>query len=214
MLIYDAVVTPRTARLLAIPFALLACLLLLAVRSWVHPHLSVGLSLAVFGVAYLVQLGLPFGGYLLLTRRFRKGPATWGPEFSAGPSPQMTGTIVIMVGWQVGNAIDFAQDLREDPVLVTVGLVFAVVLLVCAVLLAVTDRPRLDLTPAGLTFRGLIRRRSATWDEPFLIPAHRLFIDRDFLNFTRSYYRHAWTRRDEIGTEAGARAVEEAFRQR
>ncbi|WP_189335689.1 hypothetical protein [Actinoplanes ianthinogenes] len=216
--------SPRATRLLALPCALLALLLHLAQEVWVSPR-SWGLSLdwgvLVFAAALIVELGVPFAIYALVVWRTRKRPASWSFEFVAEPSPSWSGCLAIYLGWWAGGGLElertpgrsYAHFVPLDAV-TGLSLALAVVALVLAVVLSVDGRPGLQMRPEGITVRGLLGRRHAGWDGTLKIRPERLHIDRDFLNFTLWYYRANPASRAEIGTEAGARAVEGAYRQR
>ncbi|BCY11999.1 hypothetical protein [Actinoplanes sp. L3-i22] len=190
----------REARLLAIPFALLAVLLRLAQGLWVHPSTrDTGrlLQLAVSGAAFAVSLFLPVLIYWLITRQFWKRPAAWSPGFSAGPSLSQRGIFTIMLGWQAGNALDFA---RESS-LGWGGLVFlaaALVFLAGAIAAPMINRHSVRLDPDGITYQGLLRRRRTRWDEPFRVPTGGLHIDPAYLSVSLNFYRTHPERRAEL----------------
>src|SRR5689334_12384664 len=181
----------RKARLIAIPFALLAILLRVAQGLWVHPSArDTGrpAQLAIFGAAFVVSLFLPILVYWLITRQFRKRPAAWSPGFSAGPAPHRHGILAIMLGWQAGNALDFARD----PSLGWGGLVFlaaALTFLAGAIAAPMINRPSVQLDQDGITFLGLLRRRRTRWDEPFRVPTGGLHIDPAYLSVGLNLYR-------------------------
>jgi hypothetical protein len=217
-------VSPRTARLLALPFALLALVLHLAQVVWVSPrawHLSVNQGLLVYAVAVILELGVPFGIYALIVRRAGKRPATWGPAFRAELSPWWSGYLAISSAWYAGGAVELDRMPGEShahpaPLDSVSGLFLAlgVVALALAVVLSVSGGPWLELHPDGITVRGVLGRRRAGWDGLLKIRPERLHIDRDFLDFTLWYFRAYPVNRAAIGTEAGARAVEQAYLQR
>ncbi|WP_221321787.1 hypothetical protein [Actinoplanes sp. L3-i22] len=217
--------SPRTARLLVLPFALAACALDFATHLWIQPlawRLGSGNLAFVTAMAILAASAfLPLGLYLLVARRARKPPAVWqrpgaGPVFSAGPAARVS---LIWVGWVIGSVVPTERVPNEararlveiDPV-VTVFLVIGLLTLILLVVTALSDRPVLELTPDGITGRDLLRRRRAGWDdEPFKTPRW-LHIDPAFLAFTLDFYRTRPERRAEIGTEAGAAALAAAYR--
>ncbi|WP_203755290.1 PH domain-containing protein [Actinoplanes cyaneus] len=216
--------SPRIARLLALPCALLALVLHLAQEVWISPrawHLSADWGLLIYAAAIIVELGVPSAIYALIVRRAGKRPAAWSSAFLAEPSPSWSGYWVIFLAWWTVSGLVFERARGEDhahlaPLDPVTGLVLvlSVAAVILALVLSIGNRPRLQLHPDGITVHGLVGRRRAGWDGLIKIHPERLHIDREFLNFTLWYYRAFPAYRAAIGTDAGARAVEDAYRQR
>ncbi|GAA3339882.1 hypothetical protein GCM10020358_25270 [Amorphoplanes nipponensis] len=173
------------ARLVALPFALAAFGLRVLDTFWVTPLTwRIGAwppALAAWVVTLAASVGLPLGGYLLVTRRARRRGATWriepggpgGPAcFAAPPAPRWTGPWAVVMGWLAGaglvtervpggDRMRFATFDRALPIsVVAVG---AVVLLVAV--LVVSDRPRLTLDREAVTLRRYLSRSRVPWDD-------------------------------------------------
>ncbi|MFI1989139.1 hypothetical protein [Actinoplanes sp. NPDC020271] len=215
----------RAARLLSLPFVVLAFLLQLVLKFWVQPLTwrmdSTAGSLVVAVVAFAATMVVPLGIYLLLIRRVEKQPAEWRTAFSVDALPRWAGRTAILIAWISGSAIPVeatpgtkaARLMALDPVN-AVLLTFALLGLIVAVMISVSGRPALELRPDGITVRNLLLRKRTGWGGPIKIRPERLNIDRDFLDFTLWYYCAFPAARATIGTETGARSVEEAYRRR
>jgi len=128
-------------------------------------------SFAAFGTA---MLGPPLG-YLWLTRRLPRAPATFqraddGAAFAVTGSPVQPGFLAIALMLLAGNVVPYEKvpdtdriGLPADPILQ--GFVALPVLLVLAAL-AVLWLPDagLRLTPAGITVRHAFRGHEIRWD--------------------------------------------------
>ncbi|NYF54438.1 PH domain-containing protein [Micromonospora purpureochromogenes] len=172
--------TPRTARLLALPFALAAIALRLGIEFWLKPltwRMGIdAVSLLVFVAGTAGSILLPVAGYRLFTRAVRRRPATFrvepaGRRFTAPTAPAWAGPWSIIVAWLAGGLLLTERVPGEDRVrffetgAALVWNVLAVVAVLVFVALALLDgRPRLTLDEAGITVRGLVRRRTVRWD--------------------------------------------------
>ncbi|MER6595833.1 PH domain-containing protein [Micromonospora purpureochromogenes] len=175
--------TPRTARLLALPLALAAILLRIGVefglKPWTWRLDSGAVGLLVLAAALAGSIVAPVAGYLLLTRAVRRRPATFrvdpaGRCFTAPAAPAWAGPWSIIVAWLAGGVLLTERVPGEDKVRFVasgdalVWNVLAVVaVLVFVVLVLLDDRPRLTLDEAGITVRGLVRGRTVRWDRLF-----------------------------------------------
>ncbi|WP_436530958.1 PH domain-containing protein [Actinoplanes sp. HUAS TT8] len=189
----------RTARLLALPFALLACVLRVAGQAWAHPG-SFRSTFLTFLVVHLISLVLPTVAYVLVTRPVRKRPAAWGPDFSAGPNPQTRGILAVVLGWNAGFALVQVGDTGGTGLDVFM-LVFGLLTLVTAVVVALNERPTVTIGPAGITVRGWFGSRRAGWDEPIRLPVAKLHIDPGFLARSLAFYRAHPEHRAELVAE-------------
>ncbi|SCF00453.1 PH domain-containing protein [Micromonospora purpureochromogenes] len=172
--------TPRTARLLALPFALAATLLRIGVEFWLKPFAwrleSGAVSSLVWAAGTAGSILAPAAGYLLLTRAVRRRPATFrvdpaGRHFTAPAAPAWAGPWSIIVSWLAGGLLLTERVPGEDRVRffesgdALVWNVLAVLAVLVFVVLVLLDaRPRLTLDETGITVRGLVRRRTVRWD--------------------------------------------------
>ncbi|MEH1059043.1 PH domain-containing protein [Micromonospora sp. CPCC 206171] len=171
--------TPRTARLLALPFALAAFLLRIGVEFWLKPLTwridSTAVALLGWAAGTAGSVLVPVAGYLLLTRAVRRRPATFqvdpaGPRFTAPAAPAWAGPWSILTSWLAGGLLITERVPGEDRVrffesgeaLVWNVLAVLAVLLVVGLVLS-DERPRLTLDEAGITVRGLVRGRTLRW---------------------------------------------------
>ncbi|GIF42865.1 hypothetical protein BC793_124110 [Actinoplanes xinjiangensis] len=179
--LYTPPVSVRTARLLAVPFVVLAFVLRLAEVLWFRPllwrldsfSLHAALGLAAIGAA----LAGPLGAYFLLTRRVRSQPATWhldpgARSFSVGPS-HATGYRAVFIGWAAAGLIlvervPFQEHMRiadeVAPSALTVPL--AVLALLLAIAFIMADRRSVTLDEDGVTLQGWLRRARIRWVDP------------------------------------------------
>ncbi|MBQ0895868.1 PH domain-containing protein [Micromonospora sp. U56] len=172
--------TPRTARLLALPFALAAVLLRIGVEFWLKPLTwridSTAVALLAWAAGIAGSIVVPAVGHLLLTREARRRPATFridsaGRRFTAPAAPAWAGPWSAMVSWLAAGLLITERVPGEDRVRffesgdALVWNVLAVVaVLVVVLLVLLDDRPRLTLDEAGITVRGLVRGRTVRWD--------------------------------------------------
>lgn len=169
--------TPRTARLFAVPCMLAAFALTLVTTLWVQPltfrNDLAGLdTLADLG-AHVVSAAVPLAVYAFVTRAARRRPAGFRLDpgrFRADASPYRAGPLAVVLGWTAG--FGFPTNFEPDEPglrLSSLGVVdwFSIVLIALALVAAVvalfSDRPRLTLDPAGLTLRNLFRRTRLDW---------------------------------------------------
>ncbi|GAB1693677.1 hypothetical protein [Krasilnikovia sp. M28-CT-15] len=172
------------ARLIAVPFALLAFALRVVTEFWVSP-LALPLrpwpvSLAATVAAALAAVLIPLGGFWLCTRPAWRRPAAWGVDagrrrFVADLTPRWAGPQAVLVGWLGGGMVPHERVPGTDRVRIAdlgvatdIWIVLAVVTLVAGVALVLAGRPRLILDPHGVTLRALWTRRRFGWDE--LVP--------------------------------------------
>ncbi|MEU4161481.1 hypothetical protein [Actinoplanes sp. NPDC026670] len=216
----------RAARLLAVPFVLLACALRFAEDLWLQT-LTWGIEPGWAGllVAFAVlgvTLGAPLAGYLLVTRQARKRPAAWeispdGRRFVAGSSPAGMGASAVIIGWMAGGLVPTERVPGEDQkriaelgAFTTVMTVLAVLVLVFALWLVVGRWPWLEPDREAVTIKRLIRVTRTPWDEvpadlrEIKVPGGGLHIAPKFLGFTLQTYQTDPARRDAIGTESEA----------
>ncbi|PWU46265.1 hypothetical protein DLE60_16645 [Micromonospora globispora] len=169
------------ARVLALPFGLLAFALRLAAMFWVMPltwHTrSADAGLLVWLTALAASALAPVGLYLLLTRPVPRRPASFQLDdrhggFVAPASPHELGPLVIVVLWVApgsmvtervpnGDGLRFAQF--DYATLVSAAVV--ALLFVPAVVLLLVNRPRLALDPDGITVQRMTSRRRIGWNE-------------------------------------------------
>ncbi|MEU5791112.1 PH domain-containing protein [Micromonospora purpureochromogenes] len=172
--------TLRTARLLALPFALAAILLRIGVEFWLKPltwRMGIdAVSLLVFLAGTAGSVLAPVAGYLLLTRAVRGRPATFrvdpaGRRFTAPAAPAWAGPWSIIVTWLAGGLLltervpgEYGVRFLESGDALVWNMVAVVAVLVVVVLVLLDDRPRLTLDETGITVRGLARGRTVRWD--------------------------------------------------
>src|SRR5690349_3401357 len=104
--------SPRAARLLAVPFAVLAFVFRFGAELWLQPLTwdvePAALGLLAFLLFAAVSLGAPLGTYLLLTGQSRKRPSSWqvdgGRRLVVGPTPSGASRM-ILAGWIAGGLI-------------------------------------------------------------------------------------------------------------
>ncbi|MEH0823836.1 MULTISPECIES: hypothetical protein [unclassified Micromonospora] len=172
--------TPRTARLAALPFALAASLLRIGAEFWLKP-LTWSLDSAAAGLLAWVAVSVgsilvPMAGYLLLTRAARRRPATFRVDlvnrrFTAPAAPAWSGPWSIIAGWLAGGPLITERVPGEDRVrffesgdALVWNVLALVAVLVVVVLVLWDDRPRLTLDESGMTLRGLVKHRTVRWD--------------------------------------------------
>jgi hypothetical protein len=163
--------SPARARLLALPFVLLAMGLCLFVEFWVEPRVA---SLPLLLCALGGSIAAPLLGYRLLTRRALRRPAFWIDEqrMLAPASPRWLANYSMSLAWACagnlpkehvggGTAWRLAYESTHDRMvmaLLTLGVVFAFWPLLA-------DRPQLSLGPDGITVRNLVSGYRIGWDE-------------------------------------------------
>jgi hypothetical protein len=171
----------RVARLLAVPFAVLAFALRIGETLWLQPF---ALRIASPDVSLLAYLGLvaaslavPAGSYLLLTGQARKRRATWqlddrGRRFTAPASPHWVGPWAIGLGWAAGGLSATERVPNQDRMriaqlgaLTTVSVVLAAAVLALALLMLLVNRPCLHLDPDGITLHRIVTQVRTRWDE-------------------------------------------------
>jgi hypothetical protein len=169
-------VSPTAARLLALPFVLLAFGLRLVLEFWITPLTwrldSAWALLAAWIVSLAASVAIPLGAYLLLTRRARLRQATWqldgaGHRFSATVSPRWVGPWAIIMGFLAGGLIVTERVPGENRMRVAdfdyaapISLVLVITMLAAIILLVLLDRPRIVLDPEAITLRfvrGVLR---------------------------------------------------------
>ncbi|MGK5445677.1 hypothetical protein ACSNN7_28175 [Micromonospora sp. URMC 105] len=102
--------TPRTARLIALPFALAAILLRVGIEFWLKPLTwridSDAAALLAWAAGTAGSMLVPVAGYLLFTRAARRRPATYrldpvNRRFTAPAAPAWSGPWAIgAAGWR------------------------------------------------------------------------------------------------------------------
>jgi hypothetical protein len=216
----------RAARLLAVPFVVLACALRFAESLWLQT-LTWGIEPGWAGllVAFAVlgvTLGAPLAGYLLVTRQARRRPAAWeispdGRRFVAGPSPAGMGASAVAIGWMAGGLVPTERVPGEDQKRIAelgaftpVMTVIAVLCLLGALWLVVGRWPWLELDREAVTIKRLVRVTRTPWDEipadlrELKLPSRSLHITPRLLGFTIDTYRGDPARREAIGTGSEA----------
>lgn len=166
----------RTARLLAVPFAVLAFALRLAEALWLRPLAwrtgasGLGIDLAILAASLIV----PLGGYLLLTRRARKRQASWrldpdARRLFAGPTPYGMAASV-WGGWGAAGVVPVERVPNEDRARIAdsvlpgpVAIPLALLLLLLVVVVPLLTRPTMALDREGITVRGWIRCTRLLW---------------------------------------------------
>jgi hypothetical protein len=163
--------SPAAARLLAIPFALLAFGLGALEHRWEGPMAALsGKPPWLIAVATMASFGLPFGTFVALTRR-RPASLRCDPDrrrFTAPTSPPRTGApfLIMMIWWSgrtLGDGINDIGGEFGDP-----GFYFwaAAIIAVLACVPLLLNRPMVSLTPGGLVVERLLRRPLLVeWDE-------------------------------------------------
>lgn len=220
----------RAARLLAVPFALLAFVLRIYEALWLEP-LTWGIEPSAAGV--LAALGLVLGAlavplltYRRLTRAAREIPSAWridteGRRFFVEPAPVWKGSFAIMLAWLAPGAIPMERVPHEEQrriaefgAYTTAGEILAVLLLLLALVMLLVNRPSLALDADGVTVQWYLRRTGVRWaDTPALrIPGRGLAITSRFLAFSIDTYRDDPEARNRIGTIGEADRLESAFR--
>jgi hypothetical protein len=239
----DAVVRPRVHAVLPAPLVVLAFALSFSTNVWLQPltwqvrPLVAGLTMFLLFIA--ASAALPAGVYALFTGAFRRRPIAWdsdptGHRFSAQSSPRYKAWMIAS-GAFVARIIPVERVPNEDQARIarlgastTVFIIVAAVLLLRLLLLSMTNRPSISLTPDGLTLRRYIRRKATNWDElqpgrplrpekrnPAAIDLHltapnrptkrlslptgRLHIDTAFLAYTIRWYVDHPDHRSRIG---------------
>ncbi|MEV4275035.1 hypothetical protein [Actinoplanes xinjiangensis] len=224
--------SPRAARLLAVPFIVLAFLCRFGAALRLEP-LTWGVDPSVLGLpAFLLlsaaTLGVPLGIYLLLSRHARVRPSSWradtGRRLVVGPTPVGTAFQVILVGWMAGGLIPTERVPGEDQKRVadlgaytTVMTALAVLALLVAVWIVMGSRPWLALDRDTVTIKRIVRETRIRWEDlpadlrDLRIPTARLHIAPEFLDFSLRTYREDPARRAAIGTPAETTALESAY---
>jgi hypothetical protein len=198
-----------SARLVAVPFVLLAFALRPAERLWAEP-LTWRLESAVLGLIVAlgflaVSVAIPIGLYLLVTRPARRRPATWqldraGRRFVA--PARSFGPFAVVAGWTAGGVILTERVPNRDRMrIATFGygpvnsVALAVVLLAVVLVLLLLGRPVLALDPVTLVVRRVKRPVRIRWDE--LAHAGRRSTSRrgrdDLALFPEVGHRSRWT---------------------
>jgi hypothetical protein len=161
--------SPAAARLLAIPFALLACGLGALERVWEGhlPTLS-GKPLWLMAVATMASFVVPFGTYVVSTRRRPASLRCEPGRFVAPTSPaRSSAPFLIMALWlsgcALGGGINEIGSEFGDPAFFfwLAGIIAAL-----AFLPLIVNRPTMSLTPGGVVLeRFLSRPLVVEWDE-------------------------------------------------
>ncbi|WP_433789164.1 hypothetical protein [Actinoplanes sp. CA-252034] len=220
----------RAARLLAVPFVLVACALRLVSSLWVEPFTwnVEPFALGLLAILSLLggSLGLPLSGYLLLTGQARKRPAAWQADagarrFVAGPSPSWAGSSAVVLGWMAGGLLPTERVPGEDRkriaelgLFTQAAVVLAVAALLFAIWLVLGRWPWLALDRDGVTISKIVGERRIPWADlpPEKVRERGLHIDPAFLSFTFRAYREDPSARAAIGTRAEAERLESAYR--
>ena len=138
---------------------------------------SVPLALGALLLIAAASLGLPLGGYLLLTRRARRRPASWASagagSFAAGAAPRLIGPWSVVVGWMGGGALLVTERVQgTDRVRIAsydtfewVSTAFFGLALAVVVLAVLLDRPRIVLDRDGIKVHRIGRPLHLRWDE-------------------------------------------------
>jgi hypothetical protein len=173
-------VSPRSARLLALPFAALSLAAHLAGEFWGKPlawrlDSAIASFLVYFGTATLSLL-VPLGIYLLVTRAARRQPSTLlvsasASSFMAGPSVKRTGPIVIALGWLTAVTLPTERIPNGDQMRVatfSTSLLIVTAVLMTIMIVAISlrmVRPHLTLNPDGVRTQSLFRHTAMAWDQ-------------------------------------------------
>jgi hypothetical protein len=130
----------------------------------------------VYGLLTAVSVAVPAGVYALITGAYRRRPVAWdrdaaGHRFSVLSSPRQA-VVMIIWGWVVTRFVPVERVPNQDRARIaqlgwftTVVLVIVAALLIDIVLRSMTNRPRIALSPDGLTVRRRVRRDEIRWDE-------------------------------------------------
>jgi hypothetical protein len=221
--------SPRTARLSAVPFVVLAFLIHLAADLWVQPLTwdvkPVALWVLVTMSVFVVTLGVPLGAYWLLISRVGKRPSTWEADagqrrFTAGPSPAGAGLSAVALGWLTGGLVPTERVTGEERMRIAelgavtpVMTVLAVAGLLVTIWFVVGRWPWLSLDREAVTFKRVVRETRIRWDDlpadlrDLRLPARGLHITPKFLDFSLRTYREDPARREAIGTPAEVAAL-------
>lgn len=178
---YAAAVSPSTARALAIPFAVLACVLrathTLVVVPWTaRPDVPPAASMA--GVAaFLASAVVPVGCYLLLSWPAQRRRPTWEVDrdtrrFVAPATPYWTSPYSVFLGWLLGGLIvvddsphEEIRSMAQDPNMMWATTLGIGAGFLAIVTMALVNRPTLLLDAEAVTVRGLFRTTTIGWDD-------------------------------------------------
>jgi hypothetical protein len=174
-------VSARVARPIAALFALLAFACRLGEQLWLQPLVWRAGSAAQASLLYVLfnvaSAAAPIGGFLLATRRARRG--VWeldrdGSRFVAPAAVHRIGSLAVLAGWAAGGLIPLARFPFDDRDLHTRvaesglgpvnGIVLALASLVVIVTLVLWARPSLVLDQTGVTLR-LAGSTTIDWNE-------------------------------------------------
>jgi hypothetical protein len=172
-------------RLIAVPLGLLAFFARLAADVRLKPLTDgpePGIGFLTWIVAVLGAVAVPIVLWAVLTHRVDERPKSFtvdepGRRFVAQRSPDKSATIVITLMWVVSG--DHLIGADAPPLALFVAGATLVGLLV-----ALVDRPRLGLTPDGVTVQHLFRRTHTAWADAAGLDTekrghlHRFALDR------------------------------------
>lgn len=167
------------ARLVALPFALLAFGLRVALTFWLIPltwRLESGwVALPVWIALLVATIALPLSGYVLLTRGPRRRRATWtleAPRFTAATSVGRAAQAAVVTAGLTGGLLVTERVPGGDrmriahlPGAVPLSIAGVVLGLTAATFLALRRHPALSLDPQALTVRRLRGTLRLGWDE-------------------------------------------------
>jgi hypothetical protein len=245
----------RSARLGAVLFVLLAFACGLAEQQWLQPlKWRAGTTSAAFDLGLCsaaLSFAVPIAGFLMTTVGARRG-ATWevdpgGPRFVAPPAVRRLGALAVILGGLAAglvplepipfDPVDFRTRTAQFGIGPVNSVVLAAVVLAVAVAVALSMRPSLALTRAGLTLRRAWSPVTIGWDEllpggpprprqnasvvrlyqagaipvEHRLPAGSLNVDPGFLAYTIWLYAHHPDRRAQIGEQAELAALQSSF---
>jgi len=226
-------VSAVAARLLALPFVLLAFALEQVHEFWIKPLIwqqfeSGWAATAAWVLSLLATVTIPLCVYLLLTRRAGRRMADWqvdqdGRRFTASTASRRLGAWAVVLGYMAGglpitervpgeNRVRFADFDYGTPI----SIAAAVIALVVIVVLVLLGRPDIALDPEAITLRQVWGRRRIPWEHsgtPTLdqFSADRFQVDPAFLAYTVWYYTGYPGCRAEIGTASGLAALRSSF---
>jgi hypothetical protein len=172
--------SPPVRALLAPPFVVLAFALSLGVTLWLQPltwRMEPPLAgFTAYGLLAAASVAVPAATYALFTGAYRPRPVAWdchaaGHQFSVPSSPRQA-VVMIIWGWVVARFVPVERVPNQDRARIaqlgwptTVLLLIVAALLIDVVLRSTTNRPRIALSPEGLTLYRRFRRDQIRWDE-------------------------------------------------